>query len=153
MNSLGGAGVTYVLVEEEEPIRSKWREIAFDKGLDLVVYDSPESFLADFIACHFGDRHRFYLDQDWGTRRGIGVALARIIRARRENSYICLITAYPRMMFTSELAEGLLSDVDGKYPAPFESTADTAFERRFEEQVWRPLFADSAFSAAMGGRS
>jgi hypothetical protein len=110
---------SYVLVEEESRIRSRWQQIASEKGLDLVVYENPEKFLADFAHNHFSRRHRFFLDQDFGERRGVGVQIARIIKARMP-SYVCIVTAYPKDLFCLELSIGVIDDVADKFPEPFE---------------------------------
>ena len=129
----------YVLVEEEAMIRRFWTEKAKHLGLSLSSFGTPEEFLFALEVEKFTGIELFYLDQDFGDRRAVGSRLARIIRDRWPDSEIRLITAYPRAFFRDELKSGLLTDVCGKYPAPFENPEYTLFENAFEKIFWAPF--------------
>lgn len=128
---------TYILVEEEEDIRKGWLQISSKKDLNLFVYKSPEEFVKDLANGIFRATDLFYLDQDFGSRRGVGVTLAKIVRGKYPNACINLVTNYPKIIFRKEIREGLITDVYGKYPAPFENPAWGIFERNFETNNWR----------------
>ena len=130
---------TYVLVEEERAIRDEWLRISRAKGISLMTYPDAEWFLDDVACDVFRGRERFYLDQDFGSVRGVGLKLSRRIKARWPNAYTALVTAYPKFMFRRELLEGAVDDVFGKYPSPFDNPKFTAFEEKYERGVWVPL--------------
>lgn len=131
--------VTYVLVEEEATIRQEWLKIAASKDILLMTYPDPEWFLSDLGQGRFREQDRFYLDQDFGEVRGVGIHLARAIKNRWSEAYACLVTAYPKFLFRHELAAGVINDVFGKYPSPFDKPEFTAFEQEYERKIWVPL--------------
>lgn len=130
---------TFVLVEEEKAIRDEWLRIASTKNLFLMTYPDAEWFLNDMRNGVFSGREKFFLDQDFGEVRGVGLRLARIIKAQWPNAYASLVTAYPKFLFRREIAAGLLNDAFGKYPAPFENPAFTTWEQQYEQEIWVPL--------------
>lgn len=134
-------GAIYVLVEEEAAIRTEWLKIAKTKGLALMTYPDPHWLLADIANGALRGNERFYLDHDMHGVRGVGVALADVLKKQWPYAFTALVTAYPKSMFRDELARGLLNDVFGKFPAPFENQAFTAWEKRNERDVWTPMFA------------
>ncbi|MGK5083505.1 hypothetical protein WDW37_09385 [Bdellovibrionota bacterium FG-1] len=131
--------VTYVLVEEEQAIRDEWLRISRAKGISLMTYPDAEWFLDDIGRDVFRGHERFYLDQDFGSVRGVGLQLSRRIKALWPNAYTALVTAYPKFMFRRELLEGAVNEVFGKYPSPFDNPKFTAFEENYERGVWVPL--------------
>lgn len=87
----------YVLVEEEKAIREEWLRIALEKDILLLTYPDPNWFLADLRKGVFRGRERFYLDQDFGNERGVGMRLSREIKQNLPDAYTSLVTAYPKM--------------------------------------------------------
>ena len=140
------SNVTYVLVEEEKAKREKWLRIAAEKNLHLMTYPDADWFLSDLAKGVFRGNERFYLDQDFGQERGVGLRLSQKIKSRWHQAYTCLVTAYPKLMFRRELIQGLVSDVSGKYPSPFDDPSFTAFEEKYEREVWTPFVAAGAFN-------
>lgn len=136
-------GTTHVLVEEEEMIRKEWLRIAKAKGLPLMTYHSSEAFLDDLRSGVFRGDDRFYLDQDMHGVRGVGVKLARELRCRWPEAFISLVTAYPKLLFRRELAQGVVTEVYGKFPSPFDNPPYTEFEERYEREVWMPLLVEA----------
>jgi hypothetical protein len=130
---------TYVLVEEEAAVRKKWLTISNEKQIGLFTYPSADWFLRDLESDLFNGSERFYLDQDFGRQRGVGVELARIIKKKWPNAFASLVTAYPKALFKQEIAEGVLDDVLGKYPEPFECAELTKLEQFYEAKVWAPI--------------
>ena len=130
---------THILVEEEKSIREEWLRIANEKNLFLMTYPDPEWFLNDLRLGVFRSQDRFYLDQDFGEVRGVGLRLSGVIKARWPDAYTCLVTGYPRFMFYRELRKGAVNDVFGKYPAPFKNPRFMTFEEEYERDVWVPL--------------
>ena len=128
----------HVLVEEEEAIRKKWLQIACAKDIPLMTYPDAEWFLSDLAKGLVRSQDRYYLDQDFGSTRGVGVRLAREIKAVWPEAYTCLVTAYPRFLFRREIAQKIVDDVFGKYPAPFDNPAFTQFEEKYEREIWSP---------------
>ena len=138
---LKGESLTYVLVEEEKVIRDKWMHIAHAKGISLMTYPDPDWFLHDLRHDVFRGRERFYLDQDFGSVRGVGLQLSRLIKTKWPEAYTSLVTGYPGFMFRSELREGMVNDVFGKYPWPFDNAQVATIEERNEREVWAPIMS------------
>lgn len=138
------SNITHVLVEEEKVIRDKWLRIAAEKNIALMTYPDAEWFLDDLSKGVFRGGERFYLDQDFGQVRGVGLRLSQQIKSVFPQAYTCLVTAYPKLMFRRELIEGLVNDVSGKYPSPFDNPSFTEFENKYERDVWLPLLAAGA---------
>ena len=135
--------MTYVLVEEEQAIRDEWLRISRAKGISLMTYPDAEWFLDDLELEVFHGHERFFLDQDFGSVRGVGLQLSRRIKTRWPNAYTALVTGYPKLMFRRELLAGVVNDVFGKHPSPFENQQFTAFEEKYERDVWAPLLGVS----------
>lgn len=129
----------YVLVEEEVDICNEWLRISLAKDIHLMTYPDPDWFLRDLKNGIFLGNERFYLDQDFGQTRGVGIKLSRLIKSKFPNAYTSLVTAYPRVLFRRELHEGVVNDVFGKYPSPFNNPAYTAIEKMHEREVWGPF--------------
>jgi FixJ family two-component response regulator len=125
----------HVLVEEELEVRDHWAKIAKEKKLALFSFSSASAFLTSL--CFWNAQTTFYLDQDMHGVRGQGVELAKIVRAILPTAKIYLITAYPKSLFIEELHDGVLNDVFGKYPEPFDRPEYTRLEREYQTQFWR----------------
>ena len=106
-----------VLVEEEGWIRSYWGKYFQNYDWPLIIFDKPEDFLFSLhnLFYEFGTIH-FYLDQDFGTQRGVGVTLAKEIKEKSPQSPVYLVTAYPACLFENEIHSGLLDYVYPKSP-------------------------------------
>lgn len=132
---------SYVLVEEHQYIRDDWTRIAADKKLSLKTYADERDFLAALASNVFAGPERFYLDQDFGRERGVGVRMARAIRRRWPKASVFLVTAYPKLLFRRELAEGLIDDVFDKYPMPFGTPEQVVRDEAFKLKFWGSSFA------------
>lgn len=117
INCLRSRAPSIVLVEEHEFLRAKWIKIAEEQGYRLATYADPKSFLED-LPCFSADTE-FYLDQDFGSSRGVGLALARVVRRTFPEAMIHLVTDYPEFLFQTEIRSGLLTSVLGKLPRRF----------------------------------
>lgn len=106
-----------VLVEDDDLVRGVWLTVALRMQFKFATYASPEAFLEDLYL--FADGTKFYLDQDFGYRRGLGLQLSKAIRKVHEKSKVFLVTSYPRKSFSKEISIGVLDEVYGKYPWPF----------------------------------
>ena len=135
------ARTTYVLVEEEKAIRDEWLRISDAKNILLMTYPDGNWFLSDLLRGIFRGDERFYLDQDFGKERGVGMRLSSEIKRIFPGAYTSLVTAYPRFMFHKEIAAGQVNDVFGKYPSPFDNPPHTEFEEKFNRQVWHGLLS------------
>jgi hypothetical protein len=107
-----------ILVEEENRIRRNWSHHFRSRNLPFWQFSSPESFHAGLptIIAHITNDTQFYLDQDFGNRRGLGVKMAKEIREAFPKVWIALVTAYPPDYFQKELFSGILNAVLPKYP-------------------------------------
>ncbi|MGK5084524.1 hypothetical protein WDW37_14610 [Bdellovibrionota bacterium FG-1] len=139
---LMGERVTYVLVEEDTIIHDDWLRIADAKGISLMTYPDAEWFLDDMRADVFRGNEKFYLDQDFGFTRGVGLRLSRQIKARWPHAYTALVTGYPKLLFRDELAVGWINDVFGKYPSPFDNPKITAIEEASNREIFHRFIKD-----------
>lgn len=84
-------------------------------GMRLLTFESAESFIANYR--HDGEVVEFFFDQDFGSRRGVGVQLATYVQTWKGRTGTSLITSYLPEEFDGELAEGILDAVFPKFPA------------------------------------
>ena len=150
-----------VLVEEENLIRWKWEQVAIQLGLPLTTYAGWEEFLRDLS--QFTESTKFFLDQDMYGVRKVGSKVARAIRANpaTKDAYICLVTSYSPSNFREDVQAGVISEVRGKFPYPFqEFTGEDMIDFRnegfllnFANEPRRPVKRASVISASSGEMS
>jgi len=106
-----------ILVEEDSRVRRVWSNHFRANEQSLLTFEYPSEFLT-YLDSLAGSSERiwFYLDQDFGSSRGVGLELARRIRALLDNDHIALVTSYPRELLSEELKSGLTDAVFPKYP-------------------------------------
>ena len=108
-----GDGLT-ILVEEEQAIRNTWEEFFHKCGMRLLTFESAESFISNYL--HDDGPVEFFFDQDFGSRRGVGVQLASYVQTWKGRTGTSLVTSYYPEEFEEEIAEGILSAVFPKFP-------------------------------------
>jgi FixJ family two-component response regulator len=114
VEKIDGQGPQRVLVDDDLLVRMTWQMMAKKKGLSLLIYDDPRSFIND---CEkFNASTIFYLDQDIGPKgKGAGVLLACLIKNHYgARAYTHLVTGHSRSEFFEEVKAGIVNGVDGK---------------------------------------
>jgi hypothetical protein len=136
------AGLT-VLLEEDPSIRKSWADY-FDKcGMKLLTFDSAEAFISGFRPS--GEPVEFFFDQDFGSKRGVGLRLASYVQTWPGRTGTSLVTSYLPEMFQREMEGGLLDSVYPKFPAEIFGTDffGSHIRRRITEEGLTQFLSDS----------
>lgn len=155
-----------VLVEEFEHIIIPWKA-HFEKNLKrpLTAFQNPEHFvdqLNSLLDRNSDVTHwQFFLDNDFGDYRDIGLQLARYLRKRLPGAEIYLITFHEKRKFSRDLWSGVLDGVYEKFPntlfsfCPQTGAADTydTFTPTRANLIPEMDAASTASSAEIGGGS
>lgn len=120
-----------VLVEDEERIRRFWNEYFALNKMPLLVFSSDDEFLREIDKINVPTQ--FYFDQDFGSRRGVGVELANHVFKMPIRFNTNLITSYPLFFFKQELEDGILDFILPKYP--IDIFGENYFENRMKREI------------------
>ena len=129
-----------VLVEEEILVRRLWEDHYRKNGWALEVFENPLDFLSQLNRFTGRDEKIcFFLDQDFGSIRGVGLQVARAVKGLNVDQTISLVTNYEPRDFDSAIISGQIQQVFGKYPEVIFGT--DFFNRQFRANIG--LFADA----------
>ncbi len=107
-----------VLVEDDSMIRWLWQNHFNRHNRKLLIFATPEGFIYELPHLNevYGSNIKYYLDQDFGEDRGVGVKIAERMRESYPSAWISLVTGYRCEDFVDELKSGLLDAVCHKFP-------------------------------------
>lgn len=131
-----------VLVEDDELVRRFWSDYFKEKGWELSVFDSELEFRKRFRPS--GLPVRFFFDQDFGLKRGIGCALAKHVENWSARHATYLITSYPAYFFEEEVRSGMIDGVYPKFPVEI-------FGPNYDSDCWRRVYDLTDKSRGRGG--
>lgn len=139
-----------VLVEEDASIRRSWQLFFAERGMDLLVFGSAESFLKGYR--HQEEPVEFFFDQDFGIHRGVGLRLAHLVRNWRGRIGTSLVTAYRAPDFEAELKAGVIDAVLPKFPEEIFGPGyfEIHIRRQIQERGAVNAFADSLSQLCKG---
>jgi len=136
------AGLT-VLVEEDPSIRKSWADFFEKCGMKLFTFDSAEAFISGFRPN--GEPVEFFFDQDFGSKRGVGLRLGSYVQTWPGKTGASLVTSYLPEMFEREMQEGLIDSVFPKFPSEIfgNDYFGSHIRRRISEEGLSQFLAES----------